>query len=227
MTDVIYYGHACFEVHIGGKKLLFDPFITGNELASDIDITTINPDYILITHGHQDHVLDVAAIAKQSGAKIISNFEIVSWFGNQGFENVHPMNHGGAFEFDFGTVKYVQAFHTSSLPDGSYGGQPGGFVITHADGAFYHSGDTALTYDMKLIGEQFNLDFAMLCLGDNFTMGVDDAAKAADFIQCDTIIGMHFDTFPPIMIDHDQAIKKFNAAGKKLILPEIGQTLSI
>lgn len=227
MTQITFYGHACFEVEIAGKKLLFDPFITGNDLASHIDITTINPDYILVTHGHQDHVLDVAAIAKQSGAKLISNFEIVTWFNNQGIDNAHPMNHGGAFDFDFGRVKYVQAIHTSSMPDGSYGGQPGGFVITHKDGAFYHSGDTALTMDMKLIGEEFDLDFAMLCLGDNFTMGITDAVKAADFIQCNTIVGMHFDTFPPIKIDHDEAIRQFENAGKKLILAGIGQTISI
>ena len=227
MTKVTYYGHACFLVEVGGKTLLFDPFITGNDLASHIDISTINPDYILVTHGHQDHVLDVVAIAKQSGATVISNFEIITWFAGQGLENLHAMNHGGAFDFDFGTVKYVNAIHTSSMPDGSYGGQPGGFIITHDDGAFYHSGDTALTYDMKLIGEAFDLDFAMLCLGDNFTMGIDDAVIASDFIKCDTIIGMHFDTFPPIKIDHGQAIEKFDAASKKLFLPEIGETFSV
>lgn len=227
MIFITYYGHACFSVEVKGKKLLFDPFISGNDLARDIDISTINPDYILITHGHQDHVLDVEAIAKQSGAKIISNFEIIQWFTAKGLDNVHAMNHGGSFEFDFGRVKYVNAIHTSSMPDGSYGGQPGGFVITHDHGAFYHSGDTALTYDMKLIGEEFNLDFAMLCIGDNFTMGIDDGVRAANFIKTDTVIGMHFDTFPPIEINHSEAIKKFESAGKKLILPIIGEPFSI
>lgn len=227
MINVTYYGHACFELDVWGKKILFDPFITGNELANHLDITTINPDYILVTHGHQDHVLDVVAIARQSGAKVISNFEIISWFTEQGLENTHAMNHGGSFYFDFGRLKYVNAIHTSSLPDGSYGGQPGGFVIEHGGGAFYHSGDTALTYDMKLIAEEFDIDFAMICLGDNFTMGIKDAVKAADFIQTDFILGMHFDTFPPIEIDHDEAKKAFASANKKLILPEIGKSFSI
>lgn len=227
MIKITYYGHACFELDVSGKKILFDPFITGNELANHIDITTINPDYILVTHGHQDHVLDVVAIAKQSGAKVISNYEIITWFAEKGLDNTHAMNHGGSFDFDFGRIKYVNAIHTSSMPDGSYGGQPGGFVIEHGDGAFYHSGDTALTYDMKLIGEEFDIDFAMLSLGDNFTMGIKDAIKASDFIKTDLVLGMHFDTFPPIKIDHDEAIKSFASAGKKLILPAIGKTFSI
>ncbi len=225
--SITYYGHACFSVKLNGKTLLFDPFITGNERADHIDITTINPDYILLTHGHQDHVLDVETIAKQSGATVISNFEIINWFDKKGLKNTHAMNHGGRYSFDFGTVHYVNAIHTSSMPDGSYGGQPGGFVISDGSHAFYHSGDTALTMDMQLIGGEYALDFAMLCLGDNFTMGIDDAVKAAEFIQCDTIIGMHFDTFPPIEINHAQAIEKFKDAGKKLILPKIGQAVSV
>ncbi|PJF20450.1 MAG: hydrolase, partial [Phototrophicales bacterium] len=143
-----------------------------------IDISAINPDFILLTHGHADHVLDAEVIAKQSGAKLLSNFEIVNWFGDKGVDNAHPLNHGGGVELgdngDKLRVQYVTAVHTSSMPDGTYGGQPGGFVISYDGerdkGAFYHSGDTALTMDMKLIAERTKLDFAMLCIGDNFTM---------------------------------------------------------
>jgi L-ascorbate metabolism protein UlaG (beta-lactamase superfamily) len=136
------------------------------------------------------------------------------------------MNHGGGCRFDFGRVKFVSAIHSSSLPDGSYGGNPGGFVVETSDGNFYYSGDTALTMDMKLIGESTRLTFAALCIGDNFTMGVEDAIKAAEFVRCNEILGVHYDTFPPIKIDHREAVEKFTAAGKHLHLPHPGQSLS-
>lgn len=224
---ITYYGHACLGVEINGINLLFDPFITPNEKAKEIDIEKIKADYILVSHGHGDHVADVAAIAKRTGATLISNYEIVTWFEKQGITKNHPMNHGGKWKFDFGTVKYVQAVHSSTLPDGSCGGNPGGFVISTPVGAFYFSGDTALTYDMKLIGLQHNLRFAMLCIGDNFTMDVQEAAIAAEFIQCDTIIGMHYDTFGYIVIDHAQAIQTFHEKGKNLHLLAIGESLTL
>ena len=224
---ITYYGHSCFGVEVSGKHLLFDPFISPNPKASHIDISDIPADYILLTHGHRDHVADVSSIAKRTGAKLISNFEIINWFSNQGIQNGHPLNHGGSWEFDFGRTKYVNAIHTSSMPDGKYGGNPGGFVVETQKGAFYHSGDTALTYDMKLIGEQHDLKFAFLCLGDNFTMGVEDALIAANFIQCQKIIGMHFDTFGYIEINHEEAIDKFAAKGKELILMDIGNSLQL
>jgi len=224
---ITFYGHACFSIDIAGKHLLFDPFISGNELAKGINIDSIPADYILLSHGHQDHVLDVPTIAKRTGAQIISNFEIVSWYGAQGFLNTHPMNHGGSWQFDFGKVKYVNAVHSSVLPDGSYGGNPGGFVIESEEGSFYYSGDTALTYDMRLIGEGHKLDFAILCLGDNFTMGYKDAARAAEFVQVNKVIGMHFDTFGYIKINHDQVEDYFISEGKSLKLPEIGETFEM
>ena len=147
---ITYYGHACFLVEIQGKKLLFDPFISGNPLASDVDMNRIEADYILLTHGHMDHVLDAEQIAKKTGALIISNFEIVQWYIQKGLKG-HHMNHGGKYTFDFGTVKFVSAIHSSVLPDGTYGGNAGGFVIWNDDCCFYVAGDTALTYDMKLI----------------------------------------------------------------------------
>jgi L-ascorbate metabolism protein UlaG (beta-lactamase superfamily) len=224
---VTYFGHACFLVEVNGSNLLFDPFITPNEKAAKIDITTIKADYILVSHGHVDHVADVEAIAKNTEAKLISNYEIVSWFGAKGVTNGHPMNHGGSWTFDFGKVKYVNAVHSSTLPDGSGGGNPGGFVIETKEGSFYFAGDTALTYDMKLIGEMHNIDFAILPIGDNFTMGVDDAAVASRFINCKNIIGMHYDTFGYIEIDHDEAKRKFKEKGAELTLLKIGEKIEI
>jgi L-ascorbate metabolism protein UlaG (beta-lactamase superfamily) len=215
---VTYYGHSCFSVPVGNKTLLFDPFITGNELAKAIDAQKIPADYILISHDHQDHMAEAVDIARRTGATVISNFEITVWLAQHGVAKVHPLNHGGAWTFDFGRVKYVPAIHSSSLPDGDYAGNPGGFVVESAQGSFYYSGDTALTMDMKLIGESTQLAFAALCIGDNFTMGVDDAIKAAEFARCNEILGVHYDTFPPIKIDHHTAVEKFKAAGKQLHL---------
>jgi L-ascorbate metabolism protein UlaG (beta-lactamase superfamily) len=222
--DITYYGHSCFEVNIQGKKLLFDPFISGNPLAKDISIKDINPDYILVSHGHTDHILDAVTIAKQSDALVISNFEIVNWLLEKGVNKGHGMNIGGKYKFDFGNVKFFNAVHSSALPDGTYGGNPGGFLIQSDEGNFYFAGDTGLTYDMKLIGDYMSIHFAMLPLGNNFTMGVDNAIIASDMICCNKIIGMHYDTFPVIVIDKKEAIEKFERAGKELILLNIGDT---
>ena len=223
-----FYGHACFGVLVGGKNILFDPFIKYNELAQHIDINSIAADYIFISHGHQDHMADAMEIAQRTGATIVSNFEITSWFESKGAGKTHPMNHGGKWKFDFGTVKYVNAVHSSSMPDGAYGGNPGGFVIETPDGTFYYSGDTALTLDMQLIPiSSPALKFALLPIGDNFTMGVDDAIIASDFIKCNRIIGLHYDTFGYIKIDHQQAIQKFADKGKELILLEIGNSIDL
>src|SRR5690606_37902079 len=192
MTAITYYGHSTFLVEIDNKKILFDPFISPNELAGEIDLASIVADYILVSHGHSDHVADVEAIANKNDATVVANFEVASWFENKGVKNVHPMNHGGSKEFEFGKVKFVNAIHSSTLPDGSPGGNPGGFVVESEAATFYYAGDTALTYDMKLIGEQFNLDFAFLPVGDNFTMGIEDAIKAANFVGTKKVIGMHY-----------------------------------
>jgi L-ascorbate metabolism protein UlaG (beta-lactamase superfamily) len=221
---VTYYGHACFAVRLANKTLLFDPFITGNEMAKSIDPKLIQADYVLISHGHSDHLGDAADIARRTGATIVSNFEIVQWFAKQGLQKAHPLNHGGGHTFDFGRAKFVNAIHSSSLPDGSYGGNPGGFVVTSTDGNFYYSGDTALTLDMKLIGESTELRFAALCIGDNFTMDVQDALKAAEFVRCSDVLGLHYDTFPPIKIDHQAAVDSFKNANLRLHLLAPGRT---
>lgn len=222
--QITYYGHSCFGVIVNGKHLLFDPFITPNELAKNIDIKKIKADYILISHGHADHIADAVQIAKHTGAITVSNYEIYQWLLKQGVKTAHPMNTGGKWMFDFGKVKCVKAEHSSCMPDGTYGGNPLGFIIESTEGNFYYAGDTALTYDMKLIGEYRKLDFAFLPIGDNFTMGIENAIIATDFINCEKIIGMHYDTFGYIKINHDEAITKFQRAGKKLTLFKIGET---
>lgn len=219
---VSYYGHACFGVEVANKNLLFDPFITPNELAKNVNVDRVPADYILVSHGHMDHVADVVRIAKRTGALIISNFEVTTWFNKQGIEKTHPLNHGGGHQFDFGRVKLVNAIHSSSFPDGTYGGNPGGFVVESGEGNFYYSGDTALTMDMKLIGESTKLKFAALPLGDNFTMNVEDAIKAADFVKVNQVLALHYNTFPPIKVEMADAEKKFKAAGKNLVVVPIG-----
>ncbi len=223
---ITFLGHATLSIEVGGKHIVVDPFISGNELAKHIDINSLKADYILITHAHQDHILDVETIAKRTKAKIISNFEIVNHFENLGIEG-HPMNHGGSWPFDFGRVTYTNAVHTSSFPDGSYGGQPGGFILETNEGNIYIAGDTALTMDMKLIPLQTKLDLAILPIGDNFTMGIKSAVIASDFVECDKVLGYHYDTFGYIEIDHKKAVKAFQEKGKSLILLQIGSLMSL
>lgn len=225
--QLTFYGHSCFSVNTEGVNLLFDPFISPNELAKQVDVNKINCDYVLISHGHEDHLADAESILKRTKATVVSNYEIAMWYVAKGIEKYHPMNFGGSWKFDFGTVKFVKAEHSSVLPDGTYGGNPGGFVVKTNQGNFYYAGDTALNYDMKLIGEYEKLDFAVLPIGDNFTMGIDDAIRAAEFINCNKIVGVHYDTFPYIKINKEEAIKKFAAAGKELILLAIGETITI
>lgn len=223
---ITFLGHACISIEVSGKTILVDPFISGNPKASHIDIQTLKADYILLTHAHQDHILDAESIARRTGAVIVSNYEIASHYGAMGL-NYHPMNHGGSWTFDFGKVKYVTALHTSSFPDGSYGGQPGGFVIEGEHKNIYIAGDTALTMDMKLIPMRTPLDLAILPVGSNFTMDVDDAIIASDFLDCEKVLGYHFDTFGYIVINHDEARKKFYDAGKDLMLLEIGESIEL
>jgi len=222
-----YYGHSCFGVIIKGKNIVFDPFILHNELAKDIQPDSIEADYIFLSHGHADHIADCISIAKRTGCKVVANWEIHEWLNKQGISNTHPMNTGGKWNFEFGTVKCVVAQHSSGLPDGSYGGNPMGFVFTSEEGNFYYSGDTALTLDMQLIPGWAKLNFAVLPIGDNFTMDIADAVKSADFIQCNTIVGVHYDTFGFIKIDRKEAVASFQASQKTLLLPAIGETIDI
>jgi L-ascorbate metabolism protein UlaG (beta-lactamase superfamily) len=222
-----YFGHSSFAMELQGKQVVFDPFITPNELARNIDINTIPADYILLSHGHSDHVADCAAIANRTNATVVSSFEVVNWATGQGVKNTHPMNHGGKKEFDFGTLKCVNAIHSSGLPDGSYGGNPMGFVITTNEKNFYYTGDTALTTDMQLIPRWAKLDFAIMCIGDNFTMGYEDALEAAKMVNTNVVIGVHYDTFPYIRINRTLVKQAFAIAGITLHLPAIGETIEL
>lgn len=223
---ITFYGHACLSIEVNEVTILVDPFISGNPKAAHIDINSLKADFILLTHAHQDHILDVEAIAKRTDAVIVSNYEIASYYEDKGF-SFHPMNHGGSWDFEFGTVKYVNAIHTSSFPDGTYGGQPGGFVIEGERKNIYIAGDTALTMDMKLIPMRTKLDLAILPIGSNFTMDVDDAIIASDFVQCDKVLGYHFDTFGYIEINHEEAKRKFFDKNKDLMLLEIGASIEL
>jgi L-ascorbate metabolism protein UlaG (beta-lactamase superfamily) len=222
-----YYGHACFQVDTAGKKLLFDPFITPNELAKHIDINSIEADYILVSHGHVDHISDCVTLAQSTGATVISNWEICQWLNKNGVKQNHPMNTGGQKDFDGIHVRCVVAQHSSALPDGSNGGNPMGFIITSSEGSFYYSGDTALTIDMQLIPRWAKLNFAVLPVGDNFTMGYKDAVEAAKMAGCKTVVGVHYDTFGYIRIDHEKAISAFNDAGCTLHLLETGKSITL
>lgn len=222
-----FYGHAAFSIEVTGKTLLFDPFITPNPAASGIDINSIKADYIFLSHGHGDHIADAVAIAKNTGALCVASAEVAGWLNNNGVEKAHGMNHGGFINFDFGRVKGVNAVHSSSFPDGSYAGNPMGFVFNTAEADFYYSGDTALTMDMQLIPSWAQLRFSVMPIGGNFTMDVYDAIRAADFVKCDTVVGVHYDTFPPIKIDSETAVRTFEKSGKKLLLPKIGETIDV
>jgi len=223
---ITFYGHASLGITIADINIIVDPFISSNPKASHIVINTIEADYILLTHAHQDHVLDVEAIAKRTNAVIVSNAEIATYYAKKGFKS-HPMNHGGSWNFEFGNLKYVNAIHSSSFPDGTYGGNPGGFVIEGERKNIYIAGDTALTMDMKLIPMRTKLDLAILPIGNNFTMDIEDAIIASDFVECDKILGYHFDTFGYIEINKEQAIKKFFDKGKDLMLLNIGDSIEL
>lgn len=222
-----YYGHSCFMVETAGTKILFDPFITYNDLAKHIKVNSVVPDFILLSHGHSDHIADCIQIAENSGAKVVSNWEIYEWLHKKGIKNTHPMNTGGKWNFGQFTVKCTAAQHSSGLPDGSYGGNPVGFIVTSSEGSFYYSGDTSLSVDMTLVPKWAKLNFAVLPIGDNFTMDAADAAECADMIGCKKIIGVHYDTFGFIKINHEKAKKIFADKGAELLLLKIGETITI
>lgn len=225
--EVHYLGHNTLAIKTSNHQIVVDPFINGNPIVKDKTILDrLEADFILLTHAHQDHVLDAEALAKRTGATIVSNYEIAMHYGGKDLKT-HPMNHGGHWTFDFGRVKYVAAVHTSGFADGTYGGEPGGFII-EADGkTIYIAGDTALTMDMKLIPLEYELDLAVLPIGDNFTMGYQDAVYASDFVNCDRVLGVHYDTFGYIEIDHNAAKEAFSKAGKELIMLPIEGSLTV
>lgn len=221
-----YYGQSCFLLEAAGKKLLFDPFISHNPLAKDVDIKSIEADYIFVSHGHGDHVGDLVEIATQTNAQVVAMVEVAAWAEKQGLKKLIPMNYG-SLKLDFGKVRMVWATHSSGLPDGSYGGNPAGFVLELEGKAIYFAGDTSLTIEMKLLADLYNLDYAILPIGGHYTMDVDDALIATKYFECDKVIGVHFDTFPQIEIDKEEALAKFKRENKTLLLPAIGETIEL
>lgn len=221
-----YFGQSCFLLEANGYKLLFDPFISPNPLAKDVDMSKIEADYIFVSHGHGDHVADLITLAKQTNATVVAVPEITGWVEKKGVKNIHSMNFG-SFAFDFGKVRMVSALHSSSLPDGSYAGNPAGFVLEVEGKQIYFAGDTALTLEMKILADLYKLDYAILPIGGNYTMDADDALIATKYLNCNTAIGVHYNTFPVIKIDTEDALDKFTREQKVLLLPQIGETISL
>ena len=216
-VKITWYSHACLMIETEGTKLLVDPFITGNPLAP-IAANDLDPDYIFVSHGHGDHVGDTVDIAKRTGATVVSNFEIHNWLAAQGVENGHPQHIGGGFDYPWGRVKMTIAHHGSALPDGSYGGNPCGFLFYIQGKKIYHACDTGLFYDMKLIGDE-GIDLAVLPIGDNFTMGPADALRAVRLIEPKQVLPIHYDTFDVIQQDP--------AAWKVLVEKQTGATVAL
>lgn len=221
-------GHACWNIEapVEKGKLLIDPFITGNPAAT-VSADSLNPDYILVSHAHGDHIGDAVAIAKRTGAEVISNFEIANYFKAQGV-TAHDLHIGGSKVFPFGRVKLTIAHHGSSFPDGSYGGNPAGFLLWIGKKVIYDSGDTALFYDMKLIGDE-GLDVAMIPIGDNYTMGPEDAVRAAKFLKPKFLIPMHYNTFDLIAQDPSAFAKRVIKAvpRTKVVVLKPGETFDL
>jgi len=225
-VKVTWYGHACFLIETNGTKLLTDPFLTGNPLAP-VRVGNVEADYILVSHGHGDHVGDSVAIAKRTGATVISNFEIQNWFVGQGVENVHAQHIGGGYDYPWGRVKLTIAHHGSGLPDGTYGGNPVGFLFYIEGKTIYHACDTGLFYDMRLIGEE-GIDLAILPIGDNFTMGPDDALRAVKLIEPRQVVPIHYNTFDVIKQDpHAWARRVESETSAKVVVMGPGDTLEL
>jgi len=198
-VKITWYGHACFLIETDKAKLILDPFISGNPLAP-VKADDVSADFIIVSHGHGDHLGDTIDIAKRTDATVISNYEIQNWLVGQGIENVHPQHIGGGFDYPWGRLKLTIAQHGSALPDGTYGGNPCGFLLYLEGKKIYHACDTGLFYDMKLIGEE-GIDLAILPIGDNFTMGPDDALRAVKLIEPVQVVPIHYDTFDIIKQD--------------------------
>lgn len=224
MGKLIYHGHSFLEVILNENKIYFDPFLTGNPLC-DIKPEDAYCNYIILTHGHADHFGNTIEIARGKDVKVIATAELSYYLEAKGV-STHAMNLGGSFQFPFGRVKLTLAHHSSSTPDGTYAGDPAGILLSSGGKTIYHAGDTALFYDMKLIGEYHKIDYAFLPVGDNFTMGIDDAVKAAEFINADTVVPVHYNTFEIIKADANEFKRKIESIGKKCIVMNAGDEIN-
>lgn len=197
---ITWHGHSTFSFHIDGINVVVDPFFAGNNPVATRSVSEVEADFILQTHGHGDHIADTIPLAKATGAQVISNFEIGNWINAHGYDNTWALNTGGSYQFPFGRVKMTPALHSSGLPDGTYGGDPGGYLIINDAATIYIAGDTALFSDMALIGA-VGIDVALIPTGDNFTMGPTDALASLDYLKPKVVIPCHYNTFPPITQD--------------------------
>ena len=226
---ITWYGHSTFGIDADGAKLIVDPFLKPHNPVTSVVADDLEADFILVTHGHGDHMADLVALAKRTAAQVISNVEIATWLGRRGVAHAHGMNICGASTFAFGRVKLTVAHHSSVLPDGTYAGNPNGFLINFNDGHdVYIAGDTALTYDMKLIGDVGGADLAILPIGDYFTMGPDDALIAAQWIKAKHVIPCHYNTFPRIAVDVDAFARRLEReAGIDCTILAVGQSVAL
>lgn len=199
-VKITWHGHGTFTLDFEGTKVVVDPFFAPDNPAAKITLDQVDADFILQTHGHDDHSTHLLPLAERTGAQVIANYEICTWVRNHGYENSWALNTGGAYDFPFGRVKMTWALHSSGLPDGSYGGNPGGFLITASDQNIYIAGDTAIFSDMKMIGS-LGIDLAIIPTGDNFTMGPEDALASLEFLSPKVVIPCHYNTWPPIEQD--------------------------
>ncbi|MDA8166024.1 MAG: metal-dependent hydrolase [Desulfobacteraceae bacterium] len=218
LLKLTWFGHSCFLLETASARVLIDPFLGGREVAAD---------YILVSHGHGDHLGDTVAVARRTGATVVANFEITSWLAKQGIKKTHAQHIGGGFDHPWGRVKLTIAHHGSSLPDGSYGGNPCGFLLSAAGKKIYFAGDTGLFYDMKLIGEE-GIDLAILPIGDNYTMGPADALRAVKLIGPGRVVPCHYDTFKVIRQDpHAWAAEVERTTGARATVMAPGETIDI
>ncbi len=224
MLQITYHGHSCFELEADGHRIIIDPFITGNPHAS-IKAADVKVECVLVSHGHGDHLGDAVEIAKSNDCIVVTNFEISNWLSKQGVQS-HPMHIGGSHTFPWGRLKLTPAIHGSALPDGFYGGEPAGFLIFMGGQTLYFAGDTAITSDMALYGRLNPIDIAMLPIGDNFTMGIDDAVEAALLCGTKLAIPIHYNTFPVIAADPNLFVQKLEARGVAARVMAFGETVT-